>query len=107
MRTIAGSKLDLHTLYVSVLERGGVQAVIFSRTFRLVARALNLPRSCTSAPSILRSDYEKMLYFCEQRHVWGHEPEQAPPPLTVVDRNARPTIQKNRLTSNSPMLKLQ
>lgn len=92
LRTIGGNKLDLYTLYVSVLERGGVQAVISSRTFRLVARALNLPRSCTSAAYILRSDYEKMLYFYEQKHVWGREPEQAPP-LTVLDRNARPTVQ--------------
>lgn len=78
IRTIGGSKLDLFTLYKSVLERGGVQNVISSRTFRLVAKALNLPKSCTSAAYILRSDYERLLYAYEQNHVWGRDPSQLP-----------------------------
>lgn len=88
IRTIGGNKLDLYTLYVSVLERGGVQAVISTRTFRLIAKALNLPPSCTSAAFILRSDYEKMLYAYEQKHVWGRNATNLPT-LYMTERVSR------------------
>ncbi len=85
IRTIGGNKLDLFTLYYSVLLRGGVQNVISSRTFRLVGKALNLPKSCTSAAYILRVDYEKLLYAYEQKHVWGRDEDEMPP-LHSTDR---------------------
>ena len=78
IRTIGGNKLDLFTLYHSVLVRGGVQSVISTRTFRLVGKALNLPKSCTSAAYILRVDYEKLLYAYEQKHVWGRDEKDMP-----------------------------
>lgn len=98
VRTIGGNKLDIYILYKSVLERGGVQAVICSRTFRLVARALDLPRSCTSAAFILRSEYEKILYLYEQKHVWNRDPHEVPP-LTVLERGNRPAINIIKYTS--------
>lgn len=88
IRTIGGNKLDLYTLYVSVLERGGVQSVISTRSFRLIAKALNLPPSCTSAAYILRSDYEKMLYAYEQKHVWGRDADHLPT-LFMTERVSR------------------
>lgn len=76
LRRIGGAELDVYGLYNAVLERGGLQAVILSRAFKMVAKALNLPKSCTSAAFILRVEYEKLLYAYEQKHVWDRDPEQ-------------------------------
>lgn len=85
LRRIGGAELDLYGLYRAVLERGGLQAVIFNRAFKMVAKALHLPKTCTSAAFILRSEYEKLLYTYEQKHVWGRE-FQNMPQLVQADR---------------------
>jgi ARID/BRIGHT DNA binding domain len=69
VRTIGGGRLDLYRLYKHVLERGGVQCVTTNRAFKMVARSLNLPKSCTSAATVLRTSYIDQLYLYEQRHV--------------------------------------
>jgi hypothetical protein len=69
VRTIGGARLDIYGLYVNVLDRGGVQAVTANRAFKMVARALNLPKSCTSAATVLRTSYMEQLYLYEQKHV--------------------------------------
>lgn len=89
IRRIGGAELDVHGLYRAVLERGGLQAVILSRAFKMVAKTLNLPKSCTSAAFILRIEYEKLLYSYEQKHVWGRLPSQVPP-LYPADKARRP-----------------
>jgi hypothetical protein len=70
VRTIGGARLDIYGLYVNVLQRGGVQAVTTNRAFKMVARALNLPKSCTSAATVLRTSYMEQLYLYEQKHVF-------------------------------------
>lgn len=94
LRRIGGAELDVHGLYQAVLERGGLQAVIVSRAFKMVAKALNLPKSCTSAAFILRVEYEKLLYAYEQKHVWGRDPENVAPlfPADKVKRLAPPVL---------------
>lgn len=81
LRRIGGAELNLYRLYKAVLERGGLQAVIMTRAFKMVAKALELPRTCTSAAFILRVEYEKLLYAYEQKHVWDREPFNAAPIL--------------------------
>lgn len=88
VRTIGGAPLDLYGLYKAVLERGGLQTVISTRAFKMVGRALQLPRSCTSAAFILRVEYEKLLYMYEQKHVWNREPT-AVAQLHPADKNVR------------------
>lgn len=79
LRRIGGAELNLYGLYKAVLERGGLQAVIHKRAFKMVAKALQLPKTCTSAAFILRSEYEKLLYAYEQKHVWDRQPSDLPP----------------------------
>lgn len=88
LRRIGGAELDLYGLYKAVLERGGLQSVICMRAFKMVAQALELPKTCTSAAFILRIEYEKLLYMYEQKHVWNREPHEAAP-LFAVDRSRR------------------
>jgi hypothetical protein len=66
-RTIGGGSVDNFRLLQIVLERGGVQAVINKRAFKNVARALNIPKSCTSAATVLRHYYGDQLYRYEQK----------------------------------------
>ena len=85
LRRIGGAELDLFGLYKAVLERGGLQTVVMTRAFKMVAKALNLPKTCTSAAFILRVEYEKLLFAYEQKHVWGRRvtipvPQQQPAP---------------------------
>lgn len=68
-RTIGGGSVDNFLLMQNVLERGGVQAVINKRAFKNVARALNIPKSCTSAATVLRHYYGDQLYRYEQKLV--------------------------------------
>lgn len=88
LRRIGGAELDLFGLYKAVLERGGLQAVICTRAFKMVAQALELPKTCTSAAFILRIEYEKLLYMYEQKHVWNRDPQSAAP-LYAVERSRR------------------
>lgn len=85
LRRIGGGELDLYGLYKAVLERGGLQSVIHNRAFKMVAKALFLPKTCTSAAFILRSEYEKLLYAYEQKHVWGRQFTDIPP-IVQADR---------------------
>lgn len=88
VRRLGGADIDIYALYKAVLERGGLQNVITTRAFKLVARTLMLPRSCTSAAFILRVEYEKILYPYEQRHVCGTMPLDSNP-LLPAPRNRR------------------
>lgn len=103
IRRIGGAELDIYGLYRAVLERGGLQAVILSRAFKMVAKTLNLPKSCTSAAFILRVEYEKLLYIYEQAHVWGRSPEQLAP-LYPADkaRRAAPILRTAALAAALP-----
>lgn len=89
LRRIGGAELDVYGLYRAVLERGGLQAVIVSRAFKMVAKTLNLPKSCTSAAFILRVEYEKLLYAYEQKQVWDRDPQHVAP-LYPADKARRP-----------------
>lgn len=90
LRRIGGGELDLYGLYRAVLERGGLQSVILNRAFKMVAKALHLPKTCTSAAFILRSEYEKLLYRYEQKHVWGRECKEVPPLMQADRRKSLP-----------------
>lgn len=70
---VGGGPLPLHTLFVAVLRLGGVENVINKRAFRVVATALALPRTCTSAAFVLRNAHERLLYAYEQALVHGRE----------------------------------
>lgn len=102
LRQVGGGELDLYALYKAVLERGGLQSVTFNREFKMVARTLQLPKTCTSASFILRSEYEKLLYVYEQKHVWNRSPSEIPP---VAKLNRRKSSSRNASlharTSNS------
>lgn len=58
----------------------------------MVARTLNLPKTCTSASFILRSEYEKLLYAYEQKHVWNRSPSEIPP---IVQMSCRKSVSRN------------
>lgn len=77
--TIGGGPLDIAKLFVEVMKRGGVQRVIDTRAFKMIARNLDLPATCTSAAYVLRVSYERILYFYEQQFVFGRDPKNAPP----------------------------
>lgn len=72
-RTIGGGTVDNFRLLQLVLERGGVQSVINNRAFKKVAHSLEIPKSCTSAATVLRQYYADQLYLYEQRFVHNRE----------------------------------
>ena len=100
VRRLAGKEIDLFALYKAVLERGGLLNVISNRAFKLVARALAIPRACTSAPFILRVEYEKILFLYEQRHVCGVMPLNSSPMFTST--SARPSYSLNSMRRSTP-----
>eukprot|EP00871_Galdieria_phlegrea_P004640 jgi/Galph1/5177/GphlegSOOS_G3808.1 len=84
--TLGGLTLDVFVLYQEVIRRGGVQHVIDNREFKEISKILRLPKTCTAAAYVLRESYEKILYFYEQKHVFGRNAEDVPP---VVQLGAR------------------
>lgn len=100
VRTIGGDRLDLYGLYKHVLERGGVQAVTANRAFKKIAWSLNLPKSCTSAATVLRNSYIEQLYVYEQRHVLGrtattnelYSSQRHVPSDNNIQSSARPSL---------------
>lgn len=102
LRRIGGAELDLYGLYRAVLERGGLQAVILTRAFKMVAKALQLPKTCTSAAFILRSEYEKLLYAYEQKHVWQRDPVNLPPVVQADRRRSLPIRPPVTRTASTP-----
>ncbi|GJD08402.1 High mobility group B protein 9 [Galdieria sulphuraria] len=84
--TLGGFTLDVFILYQEVVRRGGVQHVIDNREFKEISKILRLPKTCTAAAFVLRESYEKILYFYEQKHVFGRSAEEVPP---VVQLGAR------------------
>ncbi|KAK4522712.1 hypothetical protein GAYE_PCTG14G0602 [Galdieria yellowstonensis] len=84
--TLGGFTLDVFILYQEVVRRGGVQHVIDNREFKEISKILRLPKTCTAAAFVLRESYEKILYFYEQKHVFGRNAEEVPP---VVQLGAR------------------
>lgn len=95
LRRIGGSELNLYGLYKAVLERGGLQSVIYNRAFKMVAKTLMLPKTCTSAAFILRSEYEKLLYAYEQKHVWNRDRVNLP---TLVQADRRKSLAVRPMT---------
>lgn len=83
---IGGGDLDLYRLIREVMSLGGVHNVVRKRAFRLVAQQLDIPKTCTSAASVLKGAYEKLLFHYEQRLVYGKWPEQ---PNEAVNMKAR------------------
>eukprot|EP00177_Eucheuma_denticulatum_P000046 GFKZ01000088.1.p1 GENE.GFKZ01000088.1~~GFKZ01000088.1.p1 ORF type:complete len:630 (+),score=87.02 GFKZ01000088.1:134-1891(+) len=105
LRKIGGAELDIYSLYRAVIERGGLQAVMLSRAFKMVAKTLNLPKSCTSAAFILRLEYERLLYAYEQKHVWNRDFNNIAP-LYPVDKSRRPSHNPSKPAAALPATEL-
>ncbi|GJQ09848.1 hypothetical protein GpartN1_g1639.t1 [Galdieria partita] len=89
--TLGGFTLDVFVLYQEVVRRGGVQHVIDNREFKEISKILRLPKTCTAAAFVLRESYEKILYFYEQKHVFGRNAEEVPPVVQLGARLERPS----------------
>lgn len=72
---IGGGELDIYELMKEVMLLGGVRNVVRKRAFRIVAQQLGIPKTCTSAASVLKGAYEKLLFHYEQRLAFGIWPE--------------------------------
>lgn len=83
---IGGGDLDVFMLTKEVMRLGGVHNVVRKRAFRIVAQQLGIPKTCTSAASVLKGAYEKLLFHYEQRLVYGKWPED---PKKAVNMKAR------------------
>lgn len=83
---IGGGDLDIFMLAREVMRLGGVHNVVRKRAFRIVAQQLGIPKTCTSAASVLKGAYEKLLFHYEQRLVYGKWPED---PKKAVNMKAR------------------
>ncbi|KAK4536039.1 hypothetical protein CDCA_CDCA07G2064 [Cyanidium caldarium] len=78
------SPVDLYSLFILVLRRGGLQRVIDAREFKQVARELHIPESCTSAAFVLRQAYERFVYVYEQKMVFDRAPLEVAPVRQTV-----------------------
>lgn len=72
---IGGGELDIFSLAHEVLQLGGVLNVVKKRAFRVVAQQLELPKSCTSAASVLKNAYERLLFYYEGKLVHDRMPQ--------------------------------
>lgn len=72
---IGGGELDLFLLAKEVMLLGGVRNVVKKRAFRVIAQQLGIPKTCTSAASVMKTAYEKLLFHYEQRLAFGKMPE--------------------------------
>lgn len=106
VRRIGGGDVNIYGLYKSVLQRGGLQSVIFKRAFKMVAKSLQLPKTCTSAAFILRCEYEKLLYAYEQQHVFNRDYTKSPPLVQSDRRKGMPLRALPYIPHNYPALPL-
>lgn len=83
---IGGGDLDLFLLAREVMLLGGVQNVVRKRAFRIVAQQLGIPKTCTSAASVLKGAYERLLFHYEQRIVFGKWPENPSKAVNMKER---------------------
>lgn len=102
-RTIGGGAVDNFRLLQTVLERGGVQAVINKRSFKNVARSLNIPKSCTSAATVLRHYYGDQLYRYEQKIV-NNRDATSEELVTLSSHNKH--LSSDNVISNVPVVPL-
>lgn len=72
---IGGGELDLFLLAKEVMLLGGVRNVVRKRAFRVVAQQLGIPKTCTSAASVMKTAYEKLLFHYEQLLAFGKMPQ--------------------------------
>ncbi|KAL0864148.1 hypothetical protein Bca101_043266 [Brassica carinata] len=69
---VGGESLDLHQLFVEVINRGGSASVIIERKCKEVIGTFNLKTEVKNAAYVLRKTYLKMLfelehvYFCKE-----------------------------------------
>lgn len=82
---IGGGELDIYALMKEVMLLGGVRNVVRKRAFRIVAQQLGIPKTCTSAASVLKGAYEKLLFHYEQRLTFGKWPENPEKAVNMKD----------------------
>lgn len=83
---IGGGDLDIYLLTREVMLLGGVHNVVRKRAFRIVAQQLGIPKTCTSAASVLKGAYERLLFHYEQRLVFGKWPENPTKAVNMKER---------------------
>lgn len=90
---IGGGELDIFLLIHEVLLLGGVLSVLKKRALRIVGQQLELPKSCTSAASILKNAYENLLFYYEQKLVLDRMPKD----ITVkIDMKSLALLEKEK-----------
>lgn len=72
---INGREIDLQKFYNTVTALGGLQKVIESQKWNMVAEILKLPKSCANFSLGLRQIYIRYLGHYEKIHFMGEEPE--------------------------------
>lgn len=80
---MGGKDLDLHTLYVEVTQRGGLQQVIKDRKWKEITGAFDFPRTTTSASFVLRKYYITLLHHYEQLYFFGSRGLLVAPPTPL------------------------
>lgn len=93
---IGGGDLDIYLLTREVMLLGGVQNVVRKRAFRIVAQQLGIPKTCTSAASVLKGAYERLLFHYEQRLVFGKWPENPMKAVNMKERVCEEKIKERR-----------
>lgn len=93
---IGGGDLDLYMLTKEVMRLGGVQNVVRKRAFRIVAQQLEIPKTCTSAASVLKGAYEKLLFHYEQRLVYGKWPDDPDKAVNMKERVCEEKMKEKR-----------
>lgn len=96
---IGGGDLDIYFLTREVMLLGGVHNVVRKRAFRIVAQQLRIPKTCTSAASVLKGAYERLLFHYEQRLVFGKWPANPAKPVNMKERVCQEKMKERRTRS--------
>ncbi|KAI8378227.1 hypothetical protein EDC96DRAFT_493997 [Choanephora cucurbitarum] len=67
---LGGKKLNLLTIYKTVIDAGGYEKVTSNRGWKQVGDPFNFPATCTNSAYILKAVYTKYLLGWEEEHFW-------------------------------------
>lgn len=79
---IGRRELDLHVLYVEVTKRGGYNKVVSEKKWREISSVFKFSATATSASSVLKKHYLRLLYQYEQLYFFNVQSPvfSTPPP---------------------------
>ncbi|KAI8080770.1 uncharacterized protein B0P05DRAFT_539550 [Gilbertella persicaria] len=97
---LGGKKLNLLTIYRTVLDAGGYEKVTLNRGWKQVGDPFNFPATCTNSAYILKAVYTKYLLGWEEENYWKR-PWNPPADLLANQQKSSSPFRDNMTSSTT------